>query len=89
MNTSKKPLKFLQLVKGDCKSWIYPKQRGLNIGCCECGLVHRFNFRVVKWTQTLKEYKKEIMPSQYQVEFQMLDNDFMTNKVRKKEFQTI
>lgn len=87
-STSKTP-KFLNVASEDYKKWIWPKQRGLSLGCCNCGLVHRINFRVVNITETLRGYRKEVMPKQYQVEFQMLTNDFMTNKVRKKEFQTI
>lgn len=28
--------------------WIYPKRRGYKLSCCDCGLVHRLNFRLVK-----------------------------------------
>ncbi len=27
--------------------WIQPARRGFELGCCDCGLVHRFNFRLV------------------------------------------
>lgn len=28
--------------------WVYPKQKGYRIGCCDCGLVHEVDFRIVK-----------------------------------------
>ena len=87
MNTSDKLPKFLQIISGN-KDWILPKQRGLSFGCCECGLAHRINFRVIKLTETLKGYKKEVMSKQYQVEFQLMENKYMTNKIRKKEYKT-
>lgn len=38
---------------GDCKSyqifageWVQPKRRGYKMECCDCGLIHRMNFRI-------------------------------------------
>ena len=28
--------------------WVQPKRRGYKLACCDCGLVHRLNFRLVK-----------------------------------------
>ena len=77
--------KLLQLTGQ--KEWIWPKQRGFNWGCCDCGLTHRVNFRVVKITETLKEPKREVMPKEYQVELQVMGNHYMTDKVRKKQVE--
>ena len=87
MTSSNKLPKFLQVAPENYKDWIWPKQRGLSWACCNCGLVHRVNFRVIKLIEILKGYKREIMPKEYQVEFQMINNDYMTNKIRKKEFK--
>lgn len=27
--------------------WVQPVERGYHMACCDCGLVHRMNFRVV------------------------------------------
>ncbi len=27
--------------------WVQPKPRGYLMACCDCGLVHRMNFRIV------------------------------------------
>jgi len=29
--------------------WVQPTNRGYKFCCCDCGLVHRLDFRVVKW----------------------------------------
>ena len=78
MNISKNKLPELAGVTAeDYKTWIRPKQRGFNIGCCDCGLVHSFNFRVTKYD------------GRHEAEFQTKVNDYMTNKVRRKEFKLI
>ena len=28
--------------------WIYPQRRGYKMSCCDCGLVHQMDFRIVK-----------------------------------------
>lgn len=27
--------------------WVQPRRRGYKMACCDCGLVHRLNFRIV------------------------------------------
>ena len=36
--------KYVVAVSGD---WVRPKRRGYKMACCDCGLVHTLNFRVV------------------------------------------
>ena len=31
--------------------WIQPIPRGYKLACCDCGLVHTMDFRVVKWAK--------------------------------------
>ena len=38
-------LKYKQAKDGD---WIQPRRRGYRLACCDCGLIHRINFRLVK-----------------------------------------
>lgn len=39
-------LKYTQVYDGD---WVEPTpQRGHRMKCCDCGLIHRMNFRVKK-----------------------------------------
>jgi Zn-finger protein len=28
--------------------WVQPKRRGYLMQCCDCGLIHKLNFRLVK-----------------------------------------
>ncbi len=28
--------------------WVWPKRAGYRLQCCDCGLVHTFDFRLVK-----------------------------------------
>lgn len=34
--------------------WVRPIMKGYRISCCDCGLVHEFNFKVVKIGRTHK-----------------------------------
>ena len=38
-------MKYKQVKAGD---WEQPVRRGYKLCCCDCGLVHRVNFRIVK-----------------------------------------
>lgn len=38
-------MRFKQLFNGE---WVFPVRRGYHIQCCDCGLVHRMNFALVK-----------------------------------------
>ncbi len=29
--------------------WVHPVRRGYLMKCCDCGLVHRFNFLLIPW----------------------------------------
>lgn len=37
--------KYIQAKDGE---WIRPKRNGYKMMCCDCGLVHTFNFKVIK-----------------------------------------
>jgi len=79
----KKP-RFLQIRSRD-NEWIWPKQRNLSLGCCDCGLTHSVSFRAVR----VKDKKRTILnPKEYQVEFIQKRNNIMTEKVRAGEIET-
>jgi hypothetical protein len=60
-------MKYLQVYDGD---WIEPKpQNGHKVTCCDCGLVHKINFRVVKGKVQFQAFR---------------DNKATANKRRKK-----
>lgn len=29
--------------------WIMPRMNDYRISCCDCGLIHRMDFKIVKW----------------------------------------
>lgn len=59
-------MKYEQAWDGE---WIQPKQHGYKISCCDCGLVHILNFRIV-------DNKVQIQPTR--------DNRATAAKRRKK-----
>jgi len=38
-------MKYKQQFEGD---WVFPRRHGYYMKCCDCGLVHRMNFALVK-----------------------------------------
>lgn len=55
--------------KAKAKKWIQPVKKGYLMACCDCCLVHRLDFRVVK----------------DRVQFRVDRAQGYTNKLRKKE----
>jgi hypothetical protein len=29
--------------------WVKPRMRGYFMKCCDCGMVHKLNFKVIRW----------------------------------------
>ena len=48
-------IKIQQLKDGD---WIRPKRNGWIHECCDCGLQHKVNFKLVKWFKRKVIYMK-------------------------------
>ena len=38
-------MRFQQVYDGE---WVQPVRRGYRMKCCDCGLVHRLDFRLLK-----------------------------------------
>jgi hypothetical protein len=34
--------------------WVRPIKTGYKLACCDCGLVHRMDFKTVKWGRGIK-----------------------------------
>ena len=45
------------------KEWIQPKQKGYLMGCCDCGLVHRMDFRIATNPKNKKQQKVQFRAS--------------------------
>jgi hypothetical protein len=43
--------KFQKVTDGE---WVRPTRRGYLMKCCDCGLVHLMNFRVIKYGRRTK-----------------------------------
>lgn len=40
-------MKFDNVAAGE---WVQPVRKGYRMACCDCGLVHRIDFRLVKYS---------------------------------------
>lgn len=47
-------MRYTQARDGD---WIRPRRRGYRIACCDCGLVHRFDFRMRKGVLEFRAFR--------------------------------
>lgn len=48
----KKPRRRRAYLRPQAGEWVQPVRRGYRMACCDCGLVHRMDFRVVKRDRT-------------------------------------
>lgn len=39
-------MKYLDIEYG---AWVRPVMHGYKLMCCDCGLVHRIDFKIIKW----------------------------------------
>lgn len=42
-------LSFPQVQSGE---WVTPRMSGYRMQCCDCGLIHRLNFRILRMGKT-------------------------------------
>lgn len=61
-------MKYAPVSAGE---WVQPKRRGYKMACCDCGLVHVLNFRLMKWGRGTK------------IQFQAFRNERSTALVRR------
>jgi hypothetical protein len=52
--------------------WIKPRRKGFKLVCCDCGLAHQLNFRLVKYINGGK-----------QIEFQAFRDNRATGQIRR------
>lgn len=59
-------MKFTQIYDGE---WEYPRRRGYSLACCDCGLVHKMDFRV----------------RNTRIEFRVFRDNIETDRLRRSE----
>lgn len=52
--------------------WVQPRRKGYKLACCDCGLVHTLNFRIVKYGPNLRK-----------IQFQVFRNNRATAQMRR------
>jgi hypothetical protein len=66
--------------------WVYPLHKGYRIGCCDCHLIHDFEFRVVEIENHRKgkfNIKTEKLPARYRISYRVRRNNRATAQVRR------
>lgn len=67
--------------------WIQPIMRGYKMMCCDCGLVHRMNFRVVLADEHGGRVLRQV-DEKHRVQFQAARHNRSTAAARRK-YETI
>ena len=65
-------MKYIEEKSG---KWIYPKRKGYKLMCCDCGLVHRLDFRIIK------EHEKNY------IEYRVFRDNKATSSARRKKLR--
>lgn len=87
----KKMIKFhkVKVKKGKKYSdWEYPIMKKYQMACCDCGLVHEINFKVVKIIKKLKnnvDKCEDITDENYRIMMQARRNTKLTKGLRDKK----
>jgi len=65
--------------------WIYPKMTGYKLACCDCALVHEYDFEVVKVLENDGEgiYFEKIPQGEYAIRFKIVRNQRSTGQLRR------
>lgn len=53
---SRKKYPLIQENDDGWSDWIKPQMKGYKMACCDCGLVHRIDFAIVKQKKIIKRY---------------------------------
>jgi hypothetical protein len=80
--------KFKKHVAGDYgwSDWDTPIMRGYKMACCDCGLVHDMEFRVLKVTKDNGDGTWECKPldtQKYRIELRAKRNTRSTGQIRR------
>jgi hypothetical protein len=80
--------KFNQITEeiGGWSVFLYPIMKGHKSACCDCGLVHEFDFGVVEVKETHPDGSftwKEVDPEKFQVRFRVRRDKRSTGQRRR------
>lgn len=70
--------------------WQTPVMQGYKMACCDCGLVHDTEFKVLRVTKNNDDGTwdaEELDPNEYRVGIRMARNNRSTGQVRRKRPQ--
>lgn len=73
-------------TEGGWSRWVPPLHKGYKLACCDCGLVHNMEFRVVKVTKTMRDgsWTYDLVRGQkYRVMFRAKRNKRSTSQIRR------
>lgn len=78
-------IKVEQEVNGKWSRWVPPLMKGYKMACCDCGLVHDMEFKIVRVTKTMKDgsWLYEPVKGKYRVMFRASRNKRSTGQVRR------
>lgn len=80
----------MRIEKEGCNgwsAWVNPRMDRYRMACCDCGLVHDIQFRVVQVKQWLSRGRKIVQfvsARKYRVEFRARRNKRSTSALRKQ-----
>ena len=80
--------RYRQEIEGE-DGWsgeVAPQMKGYKMACCDCGLVHDIDFKIVKVTKTYKNGRwdaEDIEDTDYRVILKARRNNRATGQVRR------
>ena len=81
-------MKAIQANSDGWTDWQFPVLEKYRLGCCDCGLVHDFDFRVVKVTKRNSDGSCEtraLRSKDYCIEFRVRRNNRSTGQIRRRQ----
>ena len=67
--------------------WVTPIMQGYKMACCDCGLVHNVEFRVVRVKRHCKDggcIVEDLPTNKYKVQVRMNRNERSTGQLRRR-----
>lgn len=81
-------MKKINAGEGGWSDWQQPRMPGYRMGCCDCGLVHDMEFKVLRVTKQNTDGSweaEELDPAEFRVSFRAKRNNRSTAQIRRHE----